>query len=104
MAEIIGAVHRAGAVHVDETGWREAGKKAWLWAGVAAGATAFGIHRSRGDDALGALLGEDQGGDRVISSDRFPTYARLPNRQLCWAHLCQDFQAMIEPRRVLSAV
>ena len=96
MAEILGAVRQAGAVHVDETGWRGAGKKAWLWVGVTARATAFGIHRSRGHDALEALLGEDPGGDRVIISDRFPTYARLPNRQLCWAHLRRDFQAMID--------
>lgn len=96
MAEITQAVRGAEAVHVDETGWREAGKKAWLWVGVTAGATAFGIHRSRGHEALEALLGEDPGGDRVIISDRFPTYTRLPNRQLCWAHLRRDFQAMID--------
>jgi transposase len=96
MAEIIESVRQAEAVHVDETGWREAGKKAWLWVGVAAGATAFGIHRSRGHDALQALLGEDPGGGRVIISDRFPTYTRLPSRQLCWAHLRRDFQAMID--------
>ena len=96
MAEIVGAVRRADAVHVDETGWREAGKKAWLWVGVTAGATAFGVHRSRGHDALEALLGEDPGRGRVIISDRFPTYTRLPNRQLCWAHLRRDFQAMID--------
>lgn len=74
MAEILGAVRKAGAVHVDETGWREAGRKAWLWVAVAADATAFSIHRSRGHDGLEALLGEDPGRDQVIISDRFPTY------------------------------
>jgi transposase len=73
MAEIVDAVRKAEAVHVDETGWREAGKKAWLWVGVTAGATTFQVHRSRGHDALQALLGEDPGGDRVVISDRFPT-------------------------------
>ena len=96
MAEILEAVRKAGAVHVDETGWREAGKKAWLWVAVAAGATAFSIHRSRGHDGLEALLGEDPGRDQVIISDRFPTYTRASNRQLCWAHLRRDFQAMID--------
>jgi hypothetical protein len=85
------AVRTAGAVHVDETGWREAGRKAWLWAAVADVATSFRIDRSRGHDGLRALLG-----GRVIISDRFPTYARAPNRQLCWAHLRRDFQAMID--------
>jgi transposase len=96
MAVVVEAVREAGAVHVDETAWREAGKKSWLWVGVTAKATAFGVHRSRGHDALAALLGEDPGGGRVVISDRFPTYARLPSRQLCWAHLRRDFQAMID--------
>ena len=96
MAEITEAVRRAGAVHVDETGWREAREKAWLWVAVAADATAFLIHRSRGHEGLNALLGDDPGDDRVVISDRFPTYTRAPNRQLCWAHLRRDMQAMID--------
>jgi transposase len=96
MAEIVEAVRQAKAVHVDETGWREQGKKAWLWVGATAGATAFLIRRSRGHDALEDLLGEDPGRSQVIISDRFPTYARAPNRQLCWAHLRRDMQAMID--------
>ena len=55
-----------------------------------------GIHRSRGHDGLKALLGEDPGGHQVVISDRFPTYDRVSNRQLCWAHLRRDFQAMID--------
>lgn len=96
MAAIDAEVRRAPAVHVDETGWRQAGRKAWLWVGVAAEATAFRVHRSRGHEGLEALLGADPGQDRVIISDRFPTYARAPNRQLCWAHLRRDFQAMVD--------
>jgi transposase len=96
MAEVLDFVRQADAVHVDETGWREEGKKAWLWVGVTAAATAFRIHGSRGHDGLEALLGGDPGQDQVIISDRFPTYTRAPNRQVCWAHLRRDFQAMID--------
>jgi hypothetical protein len=39
--EIRAAVRRAGAVHVDETGWRPEAREAWLRVGVAAEATAF---------------------------------------------------------------
>ena len=70
MAEIVQAVRQAEAVHVDETGWREAGKKAWLWVGVTAKATAFGVHRSRGHDALKATAGRAPGprsGDHLRS-------------------------------------
>ena len=58
------------------------------------GATAFRIDRSRGADALHALVGDPIG--PVIVSDRFPTYARAPSRQVCWAHLRRDMQAMID--------
>ena len=98
MAEITEAVRQAKAVHVDETGWRECGRKAWLWVGATAHATAFRVHRSRGHDALEALLGAGPRRDQVIISDRFPTYARAPNRQLSWAHLRRDMQAMIDRR------
>jgi Transposase IS66 family len=64
------------------TGWREQNKKAWIWVGANDRATAFQVHRSRGFDALQALLGEDPGRDRVIISDRFPTSPREVRRDL----------------------
>ena len=96
MGQIVAAVRSAPAVHVDETGWREEGAKAWLWVAATADATAFQVHRSRGAKALEALMGDEPGEHQVIISDRFPTYARAPNRQLCWAHLRRDFMAMID--------
>jgi transposase len=87
-------VRAAAAAGVDETGWREDGRRAWLWAAVTEGATAFRVARSRGADALHALVGNPVG--PVVICDRFPTYARAPNRQTCWAHLRRDFQAMID--------
>jgi transposase len=87
-------VRTAPAAGVDETGWREGKARAWLWAAVAAEATAFRIARSRGADALHAMVGDPVG--PVVVSDRFPTYARAPDRQVCWAHLRRDMQAMID--------
>jgi transposase len=87
-------VRTAAAAGVDETGWREDKHRAWLWAAVTDRATAFRIARSRGADALHALVGDPVG--PVLVCDRFPTYARAPNRQVCWAHLRRDFQAMID--------
>jgi transposase len=93
--EQVGAhVRCAASAGVDETGWREGKRRAWLWVAVTAEATAFRIARSRGADALHALVGEAIG--PIIISDRFPTYARAPNRQVCWAHLRRDFQSMID--------
>jgi transposase len=94
VGEALASIRDAPALCVDETGWRQGGGRAWLWTAVAPGATAFRIDRSRGADALYALVGEPIG--PVIVSDRFPTYARAPNRQVCWAHLRRDMTAMID--------
>jgi transposase len=87
-------VKHAPAAGVDETGWKQGGKRAWLWAAVTAGATAFRIAATRGADALYALVGDPVG--PVITCDRYSTYAKAPDRQTCWAHLRRDFQSMID--------
>lgn len=94
VAEVRDAIREAKALCVDETGWRQGHRRAWLWTAVGPDATAFRIDRSRGADALHALVGEPIA--PVIVSDRFPTYARAPDRQVCWAHLRRDLQAMID--------
>jgi transposase len=43
---------------VDETGWKQAGKKRWLWTAVTSTAALFVIHLRRGAAGLKALLGE----------------------------------------------
>jgi transposase len=91
---VYGHVRSADSAGVDETGWREGRRRAWLWTAVTAGATAFRIARSRGADALHALVGQPVG--PVVICDRFPTYARAPARQSCWAHLRRDFVSMID--------
>jgi len=92
--EVREAIRAAPALCVDETGWREGHRRAWLRTAVGPDATASRIDRSRGADALHALVGKPIG--PVIVSDRFPTYARAPSRQVCWAHLRRDMQAMID--------
>jgi transposase len=81
--------------NVDETGWREGRKRAWLWAAVTAGVTAFLIRRSRARAVLGELIPGTLG---VLTTDRYPAYSHLKpdRRQVCWAHLRRDFQAMID--------
>jgi transposase len=46
------------------------------------------------------------GGPGVLTTDRYPAYDHLPanQRQVCWAHLRRDFQAMIDRRNAGSAV
>jgi transposase len=95
-AEAQQAVQAAAAKNVDETGWKKAGDKRWLW-GAATGLVAcFVIAPTRGALGLAALLGAKIRG--IISSDRWSVYARLKigRRQLCWAHLKRDFQKLVD--------
>jgi transposase len=77
--------------NVDETGWREGGKRGWQ--GIAV--TVYPVHMSRGRKAFAELIRCHPG---VLTTDRYPVYDHLPadRRQVCWAHLRPDFQAMID--------
>jgi transposase len=95
----------AQPANVDETSWREARHKSWLWVAVTAAVSVFLIRPTRGAGPLRELLGAAH--DQVVTSDRFTTYDTLPRRrrQVCWAHLRRDFQAMIDrggPARALG--
>jgi hypothetical protein len=51
---------------MDETGWQQERKRAWLWTVVPAEVTVFRIDRSRGGAVVDALLGSAfTGGGRV---------------------------------------
>jgi transposase len=94
--ELAVSVHSAKAANIDETSWRQARIKAWLWVTVTRLATVFTIARHRSREVAEALLGSEP--DQVVGSDRFSAYAWIAARwrQICWAHLRRDFQAMID--------
>ena len=96
VAELAEAVKAAEAANIDETGWREAGRKAWLWVVVTSVGVVFRIARSRAGAVARDLLGEQP--KPIVISDRFPGYEwiALKSRQICWAHLRRDIQAMID--------
>jgi transposase len=89
-------VQQAPAKNVDETGWKQAGAKRWLWGAATALVVCFVISPSRGAAGLAALLGNKIKG--IIASDRWSVYGqlRVGLRQLCWAHLKRDFQKLVE--------
>jgi transposase len=95
-AEAQAAVQDAPVKNVDETGWKQAGKRCWLWAAATARVACFVIHVSRGAVGLAALLGATIRG--IVCSDRWSVYGRLPvgARQVCWAHLKRDFQKLVD--------
>ncbi len=89
------SVAEAEAKYVDETGWKEAGKKRWLWVAATANAVLFLIHPRRNIDALKLLLGKLSG---TLISDRWRVYDDwdYEHRQLCWAHVKRNWEKKIE--------
>jgi transposase len=96
VTELAEQVKTAEAANIDETGWRENGRKAWLWVVVTSLGIVFRIVRSRAGAVAKDLLSEEP--KPIVISDRFPGYEwiELKSRQVCWAHLRRDFQAMID--------
>jgi len=96
VAEARKAIPQAAVVNMDETGWREEQRRAWLWTAVTAELTVFCIDRSRGGAAIEALLGPAFAG--VVGSDRWSAYSRFPaeRRALCHAHLKRAFQGLVD--------
>jgi transposase len=95
-AEIAQQVRAEPVVNVDETSWRQAGTRPWIWVMRGAQATLFAVFARRNRDSLKALLGSDYAG--IVTSDRFSAYKYLPveRRQICWAHLKRDFQSFVD--------
>jgi transposase len=87
-------VHAQEVAHLDETSWRQGDKRAWLWVAVTSLVTVFVVRMSRGGQVARELLGEAFSG--ILVTDRYSAYNWYPVRwrQLCWAHLLRDFEAM----------
>jgi transposase len=82
--------------HVDETGWRECGELKWLWVNASQDVTAFEVLSGRGSEQAKQMISVSAKG--IVTTDRYWSYNWLPSRrrQVCWAHLARDFQAMVE--------
>jgi transposase len=90
--------------NVDETGWWQKRQRGWLWAVVTQAVTVFTIALSRAAAVAQGLV--DPAAGQVITTDRYKGYLWLPlrQRQVCWAHLIRDFQAMVDRANAGSAL
>jgi transposase len=90
------AMAEATVKHVDETGWKEAGRKRWMWVAATASVVVFLIHAHRNLKALKRLVGDGMKG--ILCSDRWKVYDWWPviRRQVCWAHLKRNFEKKVE--------
>lgn len=94
--EALDAVAAAPVKNVDETGWKERGRKRWLWVAATSTLAAFVISPWRNLKALVRLLGSEFVG--ILCSDRWRTYDEWPllQRQVCWAHLKRNWEKLVE--------
>ena len=101
--ETLEHVRSQAVAYADETGWpRDSRRKGWLWALVSTGAAVFMVHALRGQQAAKKLLGAFCG---ALVSDRWGGYNFFRGiRQLCWAHLKRDFNAMGEAKGAIGKI
>jgi transposase len=96
-------VQQQATAHADETGWpRGSRQKGWLWTLCCTTAAVFLIQAGRGQQAARKLLGAFAG---ILHCDRWSGYNCFGGRrQLCWAHLKRDFQALSEEQGVMGRI
>jgi transposase len=90
-AQIAALVARACVRHLDETGFRVAGKGQWLHTASTAALTSYRVSAKRGDLPKGLRGG-------VIVHDHFKPYYALPGvrHALCNAHHLRELKALID--------
>ena len=95
VAEARASVQTQPVAYLDETGWREGQQRAWLWTAVTAWVTVFVVRLSRSAKVARELVGDGFWG--YLVTDRWSAYTWYPSwrRQVCWAHLLRDIEAMI---------
>jgi transposase len=84
------AVQDSPFVNADETSWREARGKAWLWTAATPLLEVFRIDPRRDKEAFRKLLFDFEG---ILITDRWTVY-RMHDadlRQLCGAHILRNF-------------
>jgi transposase len=93
--DLLERVRSAGAVNMDETGWRLRGGQRAIWGMFTERHAILQITASRHDDHAKQLLGASSA---IVTSDRWWAYNHLPirRRQVCWSHLQRDFEFQAE--------
>jgi len=95
VAEARAYVEEQPIANIDETGFWQQAKRAFLWVLSTPLVVVFMVHARRAREAANELLAAFKG---ILVSDRYVVYANRSNRkrQVCWAHLLRAFQTMVE--------
>lgn len=93
LAEITQAIRASPVVHLDETGWREAGRNGYVWTASTPALRLF-RHGTRQKAMVAAILGDAFAG--VVVSDFYAAYTNDERlHQYCWAHLLRDIHELV---------
>ncbi len=81
---------------MDETGWQEGEQQKWLWVNATSDVAVFQVLAGRSSDNAKRVINQEAKG--VVATDRYSAYNWLDprRRQVCWAHLVRDFQALVD--------
>jgi transposase len=92
---VLAAIRASPYVHVDETGWKIAGKSHWLWDFVTARVALYKIRRSRGKVVPEEVLTKVYPGN--VISDFWSAYNKIgKQRQRCIVHLKREMKRIKE--------
>jgi hypothetical protein len=97
-------VHQQSVNQVDETGWPEGDNQKWMWIDVTPMVTVFRVMRGRGQAEAREVIGKGFSG--IVNTDRYAAYHWLDGhrRQLCWAHLKREFEAIKQRGRTSAEI
>lgn len=82
--------------HIDETGWKRWGKRAFVWIMCTASGAVYKIQEGRGAECRDALLGTTATKRVAFVTDRFAIYRFHGPHQYCLAHLKRDIKRFAE--------
>ena len=93
---LIEQIRGSPVVYPDETGWKVAGRKAWLWAFTNLKLTVYSVLRGRGYAEAASILGEEYSG--ILAPDGWAPYQRFEQAtlQTCNAHLLRRCRETLE--------
>jgi transposase len=82
--------------HIDETGWKQWGKREFVWVLSTESGVVYKIQEGRGAQCRDALLGDTARRRAVFITDRLAVYRFQGLHQYCLAHLKRDIKRFAE--------
>ena len=89
-------MHNEAVVHCDETRHQRGNENRWMWQVCTAELSCFPTHFSRGAGRQKKLLGDNP--ENIVVTDQYAGYHYIDadHRQLCWAHILRNMNALAE--------